>query len=70
MSGGDHKVMEIRASRFQWQKFKDLFHFYTLIGLIPVGLVVFYVNIFIGPAKLRETPENYIPEQWEYYRVI
>lgn len=71
MSGdhGHHKVMEIQATRFQWQKMKDLFHFYFMLGIIPIGLLIFYSNVFIGPAKLREIPEDYTPQHWEYYRV-
>uniref|UniRef100_A0A023FCR7 NADH dehydrogenase [ubiquinone] 1 beta subcomplex subunit 5, mitochondrial n=1 Tax=Triatoma infestans TaxID=30076 RepID=A0A023FCR7_TRIIF len=65
MSG---KVMNITSSRWQWHKFKDLLHFYTLLGLIPVGIIVFYANVFIGPAKLTEIPEGYTPKHWEYYQ--
>ncbi|XP_014270976.1 NADH dehydrogenase [ubiquinone] 1 beta subcomplex subunit 5, mitochondrial [Halyomorpha halys] len=68
MSGGHHKVMEIRSTRFQWQKMKDLVHFYVMLGLIPVGLLIFYSNVFIGPGTLREIPEDYTPKHWEYYK--
>lgn len=69
MSGGHHRVLPIQPSRFQWNKFKDLFHYYLMVGIIPVGLVVLYSNIFIGPATLSEIPEGYEPKYWEYYRV-
>lgn len=66
---GTHKrVMVITPSRFQWRKFKDAFHFYVMLGVIPLGLLVSYTNIFIGPAELSEIPEGHHPEQWEYYR--
>jgi NADH dehydrogenase (ubiquinone) 1 beta subcomplex subunit 5 len=61
--------MFVTPSRFQWNKTKDLAHFYTLLGAIPVGLIVFYCNVFIGPATLTPTPENYTPKHWEYHRV-
>uniref|UniRef100_A0A1B0D414 NADH dehydrogenase [ubiquinone] 1 beta subcomplex subunit 5, mitochondrial n=1 Tax=Phlebotomus papatasi TaxID=29031 RepID=A0A1B0D414_PHLPP len=68
MSGGHDRTMFITPSRFQWHKFKDLIHFYVMLGLIPILGIVFYSNVFIGPATLTEIPEGYVPKQWEYYR--
>lgn len=65
----EHRTFRIVPSRWQWQKFKDLFHLYILVGAIPVGAIIFYSNVFIGPATLSEIPEGYIPKHWEYYRV-
>lgn len=67
MSGHD-KHMVIQPSRFQWDKFKDLCHYYVMVGAIPIGLIIMYTNIFIGPATLTEIPENYEPKHWEYHR--
>ncbi|XP_026473818.1 NADH dehydrogenase [ubiquinone] 1 beta subcomplex subunit 5, mitochondrial-like [Ctenocephalides felis] len=69
-NSGDHghKTMTITASRWQWHKFKDLLHYYTLLGLIPVLSLVFCVNVFVGPATLTEIPEGYEPKHWEYHR--
>ncbi|XP_033349541.1 NADH dehydrogenase [ubiquinone] 1 beta subcomplex subunit 5, mitochondrial [Bombus vosnesenskii] len=64
----DHRVMEVTASRWQWHKTKDWLHFYIFMGVIPAGLLIFYCNVFIGPATLEPIPEGYIPKQWEYYR--
>jgi len=65
---GTHKrIMSITPSRFQWKKFKDLSHFYIMLGAIPLGLIVFFVNIFVGPAELAEIPEGYHPQNYEYY---
>jgi len=61
--------MFITPSRFQWNKTKDMVHFYVMLGVIPVGLLVFYTNVFIGPATLSPIPENYSPKHWEYHRV-
>lgn len=70
MSGGHgHNVMAIRPSRYQWNKFKDLLHFYLMLGLIPVTTIVMCCNIFIGPAQLQPIPEDYVPKHWEYYKV-
>lgn len=66
--GGHDKHMVVEPSRFQWHKFKDLIHFYVMVGLIPMLGIVTYSNIFIGPATLTETPEGYRPKHWEYYR--
>ncbi|CAL4190399.1 unnamed protein product [Meganyctiphanes norvegica] len=64
--GGPQKLM-ITPSRWQWHKFKDMFHFYVALGVIPCGALVLYSNIFIGPATLKEIPEDHIPQPWEYY---
>lgn len=68
MSGHGNN-MRIEVSRWQWHKFKDLLHFYTMLGVIPATLIVFLTNIYIGPAKLAEIPEGYTPEHWEYHKV-
>ncbi|KAK7789471.1 hypothetical protein R5R35_012246 [Gryllus longicercus] len=64
----EHRTMTITPSRWQWHKFKDLLHYYLMVGLIPVGLIVFYANVFIGPAQLAEIPEGYVPKHWEYHQ--
>lgn len=63
------RVMHIQPSRFQWHKMKDYFHFYFLLGAIPVGIGITLANVFIGPATLEEIPEGYIPKEWEYHQV-
>lgn len=69
MSDHGPKSMIITPSRFQWDKFKDLLHFFTMLGLIPVTAVVFYANVFVGPAKLTPIPDGYVPKHWEFHRV-
>ncbi|XP_060827390.1 NADH dehydrogenase [ubiquinone] 1 beta subcomplex subunit 5, mitochondrial [Bombus pascuorum] len=64
----EHRVMDITASRWQWYKTKDWLHFYVFMGVIPAGLLIFYCNVFIGPATLEPIPEGYNPQPWEYYR--
>ncbi|XP_044262606.1 NADH dehydrogenase [ubiquinone] 1 beta subcomplex subunit 5, mitochondrial [Tribolium madens] len=64
----EHRVFPIQPSRWQWNKFKDLFHYYIMLGVIPLGLVTLYANVFIGPATLSEIPEGYTPKYWEYYK--
>lgn len=67
--GGDHaRQMIITPSRWQWHKFKDMMHFYILLGVIPLSLLTLFVNIFVGPAKLAPIPEGYWPEHEEYHQ--
>lgn len=65
----EHRTMAIKPSRWSWNKFKDMVHFYMMLGIIPSTLAILYINITIGPAKLAEIPENYVPEYHEYYAV-
>ncbi|XP_065157592.1 NADH dehydrogenase [ubiquinone] 1 beta subcomplex subunit 5, mitochondrial isoform X2 [Atheta coriaria] len=67
MSGHD-RTFAIEPSRWQWNRFKDYFHYYCMLGLIPVGAVITLTNVFVGPATLSEIPEGYTPKYWEYYR--
>lgn len=69
MSDHGPRMMAIQPSRFQWQKFKDNIHFYTLVGAIPLISLIFIVNVFIGPATLTPIPEGYRPKHWEYDKV-
>ena len=71
MRHGGHgpRLMEIQPSRFQWNKFKDNLHFYTLVGALPCLAIVFLTNVLIGPAQLTPIPEGYDPKHWEYHKV-
>jgi len=60
--------LKIVPSRFMWHKYKDQFHFYFFLGVIPLSALVFYANVFIGPSTLAEIPEGYEPKKWEYFR--
>jgi len=67
-NGGHHSnTMNITASRYNYQQYKDVLHFYILLGVIPLSILVFFVNVFIGPATLTEIPEGYVPKQYELY---
>ncbi|KAL5013952.1 hypothetical protein ScPMuIL_008222 [Solemya velum] len=63
-----HRTMTVKPSRLEWDKFKDDFHFFFLLGVIPLGLVILYSNMFIGQAELVDIPEDYEPKHWEYYK--
>jgi NADH dehydrogenase (ubiquinone) 1 beta subcomplex subunit 5 len=60
--------MEIKPSEFQWKKFKDMIHFYTLLGVIPLVSFSFFMNLTQGQAQLADIPEGYTPQYWEYER--
>ncbi|XP_011347058.2 NADH dehydrogenase [ubiquinone] 1 beta subcomplex subunit 5, mitochondrial [Ooceraea biroi] len=64
----EERTMVIQPSRFQWHILKNWLHFYFMLGAIPIGLIITYVNVFIGPATLEEIPEGYIPKEWEYHQ--
>ncbi|KAL1489310.1 hypothetical protein ABEB36_014233 [Hypothenemus hampei] len=64
----EHRTFPLQPTRWQWKKFKDLVHYYVMLGAIPCGLFTFYMNVFEGPATLSEIPEGYIPKYWEYYK--
>lgn len=62
-----HRHMPIKPTSFIWNLFKDHMHFYFLLGIIPLGTLLFVVNVFIGPPQLADIPEGYEPKYWEYY---
>ncbi|XP_050305934.1 NADH dehydrogenase [ubiquinone] 1 beta subcomplex subunit 5, mitochondrial [Anthonomus grandis grandis] len=64
----EHRIFPMEPSRWQWTKFKDLTHFYIMLGLIPCGAFVSYMNLFQGPATLSEIPEEYTPKYYEYIK--
>lgn len=65
---GHGRQMFIKPSQFQWRKFKDMVHLYSMVGLIPMFCWSSYLNLTIGPSELAETPEGYRPEYYEYQR--
>uniref|UniRef100_C1C3P2 NADH dehydrogenase [ubiquinone] 1 beta subcomplex subunit 5, mitochondrial n=1 Tax=Aquarana catesbeiana TaxID=8400 RepID=C1C3P2_AQUCT len=67
-AGGGKRVFVIRPSLYHDNKFKKYLKFYILLGVIPAGICISLINIFIGPAELAEIPEGYVPEHWEYYQ--
>ncbi|KAI1281893.1 NADH dehydrogenase [ubiquinone] 1 beta subcomplex subunit 5, mitochondrial [Halotydeus destructor] len=65
---GHGNNMPITPSTFQFKKFKDLLHFYTMLGFIPCFLLASYYNLTQGPGILTETPEGYCPQYEEYQK--
>ncbi|XP_043264751.1 NADH dehydrogenase [ubiquinone] 1 beta subcomplex subunit 5, mitochondrial [Colletes gigas] len=64
----EEHTMKITPSEWQWTKLKDWLHFYFFLGAIPALSIMFYANVFIGPATLEPIPEGYDPKPWEYFR--
>lgn len=69
MSGGHERTMPIVPSTFMRRKFYDSVGFYFFLTAIPLSIMTFLVNIYVGPAELTEIPEDYEPKHWEYFRV-
>ncbi|ESO07441.1 hypothetical protein HELRODRAFT_184136 [Helobdella robusta] len=65
---GHGRTMEVTASKFEWTKFKDQLHFYLMLGLVPIGLIIGGTNLIYGPAELKDIPDGYEPKHWEYYK--
>ncbi|XP_064642184.1 NADH dehydrogenase [ubiquinone] 1 beta subcomplex subunit 5, mitochondrial-like [Lineus longissimus] len=62
------RTMQVMPSNHEVKLFKDHVHFYVLLGAIPLGLIIFCANVFVGKATLSEIPDGYEPKGWEYYR--
>ncbi|KAG5677396.1 hypothetical protein PVAND_007159 [Polypedilum vanderplanki] len=67
MGGHGPRTFPMVPTKMQWHKFKDTLHFYVMLGAIPSFALIFYCNVFIGPATLTEIPEGYTPKHWEYH---
>ncbi|VDK34727.1 unnamed protein product [Taenia asiatica] len=63
-------TMVVRQSKFINEKFYDELHFFFMCGAIPYVLGAFLINLFFGQAELIETPDDYEPHYWEYYKVF
>lgn len=65
---GGAALVQNRPSRWEYDLFKDQLHFYIMLGAIPLGLLITFVNLMKGPAELKPIPEGYVPEEYEYYK--
>jgi NADH dehydrogenase (ubiquinone) 1 beta subcomplex subunit 5 len=60
--------MHPTPSKYREYEMRDKFHFFYLLTAVPMALIIAYVKIRIGPAVLKEIPEGYVPEEYEYYK--
>uniref|UniRef100_A0ABM0GTI5 NADH dehydrogenase [ubiquinone] 1 beta subcomplex subunit 5, mitochondrial n=1 Tax=Saccoglossus kowalevskii TaxID=10224 RepID=A0ABM0GTI5_SACKO len=68
MSGGAARRFEVRPSKYVEKRLWRMVGFYTMLTALPAAVVITYINVFIGEAKLTEIPEGYEPEHWEYHQ--
>jgi len=68
MGGGGGGKMIIRPSQWEYTQWKDEVHFYTMLALVPMAILVTTINVFIGRAELADVPEEYEPKHWEYHQ--
>lgn len=66
--GGAHGPPKMikTPSRAVYNMLKDEFHFFFMLGVIPVALLITGANLFIGQAELTDIPEGYQPHSYEY----
>ncbi|XP_041378398.1 NADH dehydrogenase [ubiquinone] 1 beta subcomplex subunit 5, mitochondrial-like [Gigantopelta aegis] len=64
----EKRTMIVKPSRFEWDRWKDDVHYFLFLGLVPMALLITYVNLFVGHAELSDIPECYEPNHWEYYK--
>ncbi|TPP67221.1 NADH dehydrogenase [ubiquinone] 1 beta subcomplex subunit 5 mitochondrial [Fasciola gigantica] len=60
--------MVVKSSEFMNKKIFDSLHFFVMLGAVPCLMLVFFVNVFVGPAELADIPEGHEPRYWEYHR--
>nr|CAG4635779.1 EOG090X0FIE [Artemia franciscana] len=65
---GTHHVMHVTATKWVYHLWKDLAYFYVMLGAIPASLLILYHHVYVGPATLKETPQDYTPKEYEYYQ--
>ncbi|XP_072031128.1 NADH dehydrogenase [ubiquinone] 1 beta subcomplex subunit 5, mitochondrial-like [Amphiura filiformis] len=68
MAGGKAPKFFIKPPEYAERAMLRKFVKYLAYTGVPLMGLVTFINVFIGPAQLREIPEGYEPKHWEYYQ--
>ncbi|XP_078725996.1 NADH dehydrogenase [ubiquinone] 1 beta subcomplex subunit 5, mitochondrial-like [Lampetra fluviatilis] len=67
-SSSDKRLFYIEPTKYFDNRFLNLTVFYLALTGVPAAIIITYINVFVGEAKLAEIPEGYIPENYEYHK--
>uniref|UniRef100_A0AAJ7THQ2 NADH dehydrogenase [ubiquinone] 1 beta subcomplex subunit 5, mitochondrial n=1 Tax=Petromyzon marinus TaxID=7757 RepID=A0AAJ7THQ2_PETMA len=67
-SGSSKRLFFIEPTKYFDNRFLNLTIFYLALTGVPAAIIITYINVFVGEAKLAEIPEGYIPENYEYHK--
>merc|ERR1711976_557463 len=65
---GHGRSMKPFPTRYEWTLFKDHAHFYVMLGLLPLAVLITYTNVTHKRPEIREVTEDHGPKHWEYFR--
>lgn len=67
-AGGHGRKMVVKVSEYSKRRYLDELHYQICLCSLPFVLIIIYANVFVGQATLKEIPEGYEPQHWEYYK--
>lgn len=66
--GGHGRKMVVKVSEYSKRRHLDELHYQICLCGLPFVLIIIIANVFVGQATLKEIPEGYEPQHWEYYK--